>query len=748
MLDRIAHYRILRKLGEGGVGVVYAAHDERLERLVALKTLKESTLDDLARRRLWREARVAAGINHPSICQLYEIGEYAGELYLTMELLEGESLAARIGRSALAVPEAIQISLGILAALEVLHGKGVMHRDLKPSNIFLTPSGVKLLDFGLARPVHVSSSHADEPTVTAITKAGTVVGTPHYMAPEQLLAPEELDARTDLFAAGAILFEMLTGRRAFAGSSEIKILHAVLYEQPPALSGSTSISAVDLIVRRALAKNREDRYSTAHAMSNELRAALLRDDIGSPTMARAMTRLIVLPFRMLRPDPEFDYLSFSLPDAITHSLYGLGSLVVRSSLTAAKYGAVPLDLKVLGSEAEVDVALSGTLLRSGDQLRITTQLAEVPGGTVISSQTSQRSLRDIFQLQDDLVQCVVESLALPLTAREHRLLKHDVSTNAAAYEYYLRANQLSYDWQQIPIARDLYLRCVELDPNYAPGWARLGRCYRLLAKYWGDDEDFTRAESAFCRALDLNAELELTHNFFAQLESDLGGAERAMVRLLRRAEANANDPNLFAGLVYVCRFCGLLNASISAHEHARRLDPRIPTSVTHTFFMAGDYRKALDTSPGVFGYMGAVCLAYLGREQEALTLLRKGEHEFQQELIRNYLMSLRALLEGKQAESLKATDRAVRLIHKGGEELYYMVRQLAYLGETTRAIQELERSVEYGFFCYQAMVRDPWLNSLRSDQEFMRILQGARRRHDQARQMFLDHGGERLLGPT
>src|SRR3989475_10905954 len=226
------------------------------------------------------------------------------------------------------------------------------------------------------------------------------------------------------------------------------------------------------------------------------------DSVSAPAPAPHMTRLIVMPFRILRSDPETDFLAFSLPDAITSSLSGLDSLIVRSSVAAARFASDTPDLKVIASEAGVDVVLTGTLLRAGDQLRVSTQLAEAPGGTLLWSKTSNASLRDIFQLEDELVQRIVESLSLPLTAREDRRLKHDVPASATAYEFYLRANQLALDWESVVLARDLYQRCVEEDPQYAPAWARLGRCFRMLAKWGGHPkEDLAQAQHTFERAL-------------------------------------------------------------------------------------------------------------------------------------------------------------------------------------------------------------------------------------------------------
>ena len=231
--DRIGHYAITNKLGAGAMGVVYAARDERLGRTVALKTMASLANDETARKRFWREARAAASVNHPNVCQIYEIGEDLGELFIAMELLEGEPLAERLRQGAMSVSQAVPIGLEMLAALTALHARGIVHRDLKPSNVFLTPHGVKLLDFGLARPGPEETIDAD----SALTRTGVVMGTPRYMAPEQVMG-ELVDGRGDLFAAGAILFEMLAGRPAFSGRTVGEVLHATMSEQPPALTGS------------------------------------------------------------------------------------------------------------------------------------------------------------------------------------------------------------------------------------------------------------------------------------------------------------------------------------------------------------------------------------------------------------------------------------------------------------------------------------------------------------------------------
>jgi serine/threonine-protein kinase len=264
---RIGRYRIERKIGEGGMGVVYAARDERLDRTVALKTIRGDT-DDTARKRIWREARAAAGISHPNICQLYEVDETDDGIVLAMELLAGEPLGARLARGPLSPADSSALSLQVLDALAALHSAGLIHRDLKPSNLFLTPHGVKLLDFGLARPISRSLG-AD--TGTLLTEVGAIVGTPNYMAPEQVRG-EALDGRADLFSMAAILFEMLSGKMAFGGPTMIDVLHAVLHEQPPALAGGAAVAGLDRVIHRRCRSSRR----TATTRSRRWRAPSAR----------------------------------------------------------------------------------------------------------------------------------------------------------------------------------------------------------------------------------------------------------------------------------------------------------------------------------------------------------------------------------------------------------------------------------------------------------------------------------------
>ena len=458
------------------MGVVYAAHDERLDRAVAIKRMRQGA-DEQERQRLWREARVAASVSHPNICQLYEIEEDGVELFLTMELLDGEPLSARLERGPLSPPEAGQIALSVLSALAALHDHGIVHRDLKPSNIFLSRHGVKLLDFGISRALTGAGAVQGVPTLS-----GLIVGTPRYMAPEQLEG-KTVDLRSDLFALGMVLYEMVAGRPPFDGGSIFEVATAILKDEPPALGGSSGIIALDRIIQRALRKPPDARYQTAAVFAQELRSAMLVTDSTEAPSVRPMTRLVVLPFRVLRPDPAIDFLAFSLADAISSALSGLPALVVRSTAAAAAFANGTPDFAALARALDVDVALLGTLLSSGGQVRVSAQLVQVPSGTLLRPITSQVTGGEIFQLQDNLAQSIVESLSLSLTARDQGRINRDVPASQEAYEWYLRANQLQLDSKHWPAALDLYRRCVERDPQFAPAWARLGRCYRVMGKF-------------------------------------------------------------------------------------------------------------------------------------------------------------------------------------------------------------------------------------------------------------------------
>lgn len=466
---------------------------------------------------------------------------------------------------------------------------------------------------------------------------------------------------------------------------------------------------------------------------------------------------MILPFRLLRPDPDTGFLAFSVPDAVVHALSGLQSLTVRSSGASARYGAEQFDLKQIAAEADVDAVVTGTLLRSGDQIRLSAQLLAVPAGTVLWSQTFQVSMTELFALQDRLVTDTVRSLSLSLTAGEQRRLARDVPTSPAAYEFFLRGNEVIgpqgiTSSSDLRVARELYTRAVEEDPQFAPAWARLGRCVYLIAKVdsISDSEaqrsrTLAHAETCFQRALELSPDLPLAHYVYALLEIDQGRARSAMVRLIARAAAGSSQPDLYAALVQACRYCGLLEPSIAAHFRARALDPTIPTSGYQSLWHLGEDDRALREGVRPF-FLIAILTGMRGDRPRALQLLSEIEARGPTTLLRYMVAAMRAVFEDRQDRAVENAVRIFEAPHPDPEALYFVGRTLAYFGDR-RAVTEFGRALDLGFVVYRVLLKkDPWLDPLRGTTEFHDLLERSREVYRECRTAYLDAGGEPLLG--
>ncbi len=745
---RLGPYAVVSLIGRGGMGEVYRADDERLGRSVAIKVLApEFTSDPDRRKRFEREARAIAALNHPHICAIHDIGREGGIDYLVMELLDGEPLADRIARGALPFDQARAIAITVVETLAAVHERGLIHRDLKPANIFLTRHGVKLLDFGLARDVSPGRS-----IDTALTQHGVVMGTPKYLAPEQLRG-QAVDHRADLFAAGAVIYEMLAGRAAFEAPSLVDILHAVSYDEPPPLPPGVP-QYFERAVRKALAKHASDRPPDANGLAAALayvpESSTVAVDRADIPVAAPLTRLIVLPFRLLRPDADTDFLAFSLPDAVSAALSGLESVLVRSTLSATPPSGSAMDLQALARTAQVDAVVTGTLLRAGNEVRLSAQLVAVPDGSLLWSHTIQAPVTDLFQLQDALTNAIVSALHVPLSAHDRRALRQDVPVSGAAYELFLRANKLAADSSAWIEVKDLLERAVELDPGYAPAWARLGRTLRVLAKYGGPErrEDRSKAERAFERALALNPDLATAHYLVAHLESETGRAAEAMVRLLTRARSRRADPELLAGLVTTCRYCGLLDESIAAYHVANRIDPATRTSVTYSYYMKGDYEAAIATDLAGMAFAATLARMRLGRIDEAMPVIDHLEHQSPHEGVRIISSGYRAAVNG----DVDALMTYIGRMHESGfaapEGYFLLAAFAAKAGAVEGALGVLERSVDGGYFCPQALQSDPYFDSLRSRPQFARLIVASDEGRARAREAFERAGGPLVTRPS
>ena len=749
---QIGRYRVLSHIGRGGMGEVFLAQDTSLGRKVALKLLPpDFTRNEERLRRFRQEARATSALNHPNILTIHEIGQDGTLHFIATEYVEGETLREHISRAPMTLGQALDVAVQVASALAAAHQAGIIHRDIKPENIMVRQDGiVKVLDFGIAKLGQVMSPTIDTQATTRLmvqTEPGRVMGTVAYMSPEQARG-EEIDARSDLFSFGVVLYEMATGQPAFKGNTAAVIFDAILNKVPisPVLLNSALPNELEQIINMALQKDRQLRYRSAEAMARDLRS--LRLGLGvSAAPQDSERRLIVLPFRMLRPDAEIDFLTFSLPDAITNSLSGLDSLLVRSSLAASRFANTSPDLRVVAAEAAVNTVLTGTLLRAGEQLRVSTQLVEAPSGTLIWSHTAQVDLQDIFELHDELVNRIVDSLSVPLTSREREMVKRDVPVNAIAYELYLRANELAQDVRHISEARALYERSVELDPQYAPAWARLGRCYWWQAKWSSQaDQDLELAEQAFQRAFRLNPDLPLAHNFYARFEADRGRAILAFQRLLQRVRISRLDAELYVGLVQACRYAGLLQASVAAHSRAVNLDPQARTSVAYTYFMTGDYPQVMSAPKADEGYIETCSLMLMSRNREASELISeslevvKGLTAF-----REGMEIIADIIAGNRTKSLESIEKRLQRKFVDLEHCYHLSRQMSYLGETRRALDTLNLITERGFCCYPALTIDPWFEPLRGTEKFQTVVAQAKALHEKARRAFIEAGGEQAL---
>jgi TolB-like protein len=460
--------------------------------------------------------------------------------------------------------------------------------------------------------------------------------------------------------------------------------------------------------------------------------------------ARPLSRLAVLPFRLLKPDTEIDYLGASLADALISSLLGFESLVVRSSLKSSRYANTLPDLNALAADLAVDMVLTGTIVRMQDRVRVSSELVSVPAGDIIWTHVQQVPLDAVFDLHDDLARRVAASL--PLTARDKARKSAGRTSDPKAFDLYLRGMQLrmeSGSWRQ---ARAFFEQALRLDPGFASAWAERGRLDRVLGKY-GDPARFAHAETALRRALELDADSGAAHYYFAQLEIDLGRLDAALERLLARARLGRAEPHVYAALVHACRYAGLLDESLRAHELARRLDPAIATSVLHTYYMRGEFERALDEAYQSSDPFEARLLVALARNHDALAAARREEVRFGgYPMLSAFSTAMRAALEGKREEALDALAPFEQTAFTDGEGLFYVAEIYAMLAEPRRAIATLERAVDAGFYCLPAFQNSAPLAELRPAGGWTTLIDRVSERQEAVARAFNDKGGRSLLG--
>ena len=757
----ISHYRVLERLGGGGMGVVYKAEDTRLGRLVALKFLPDETAKDArALDRFKREARAASALNHPNICTVHDIGEEDGQFFIVMELLEGQTLTQHIKGKPLKTKEALDIGIAVAEAMDGAHAKGIIHRDIKPANIFVTNEGqTKILDFGLAKVApHVGdlkqAAGSNLPTLPPdedrLTSPGVTLGTVGYMSPEQVRGEGDLDSRTDLFSLGAVLYEMATGQQPFAGASTVLTFDAILHKAPtaPVLLNPELLPKLQEVINKALEKDRALRYQHASEICADLKR-LKRDMDSGRSVASAPAaeiqpwwrgRLAVLPFVNGSGDASAEYLSDGISESLINSLSQLPHLKVMSRDSAFRYKGKEKDAETIGRELGVRAVLKGIVTQRGDNLTISTELIDASDNSHIWGQLYRRKPSDIFALQEKIAREITKALRLHLTGEEEKRLAKSYTVNPEAYQLYLKGR---YWWNKrtedgLRKGIEYFQQAIAKNPAYALAYSGLADAYSLLFDYGfrSPKEAFLSAEAAARKALELDNTLSEAHTSLAFILAnytwDWPGAEAEFQRAitLNPGYSMAHQWHGFA-----LWKTGQLDEAIAEHKRALELDPlslAVNRNLGLSFYFARQYDlaaeqllKTLEMDPGF-----VLTRDYLGLAYVQKGMCREGLAECEKSLANTpgtgfTLSSLGCVYaaSGKRADAKHVLDELNELSKQRYVSASFSARIYAALGEKERALESLEeayadRSVEVG----PGLKPDPAFDPLRSDERFQDLL--------------------------
>jgi len=746
---RFGPYEIMAVLGAGGMGEVYRAHDERLGREVAIKVLPPELAADPDRlRRFEQEARAASALNHPNILTVYDVGAHEGAPYLVTELLEGESLRERLRNGALPARKAVELAAQVCAGLAAAHEKGIVHRDLKPENLFVTSDGhVKILDFGIAKLAAPKVREGLEGPATEVdaTEAGMMLGTLGYMSPEQVRGMR-CDHRTDIFAFGCVLYEMLSGKRAFSGETAADTITAILSKDPAPLDGPSSAVPPGLqgIVQRSLEKRSEDRFSSAHDLAlalNAVAGTLLTGRSPSDALAGS---IVVLPFENLSPDPENAYFADGLTEEIIADLAKVRALRVISRTSAMLLRGSKKNVPTIARELKVRYVLEGSVRRAGQSLRITAQLIDAAADTHLWAEKYTGTFDDVFDMQEKVSRAIVDALRLELTPQEHQRIAERPIPNVYAYECYLKARREIWrlDGPSLDKAMEYLeqgLRAVPDNPLLLAGVGYVH--FQRVNMGFAQEDSLRKAEAFATRALELAPDLSHGHLVLGLIAAWHRGMIKTAIAhfdQVLKADPNDQDALRWSGMFHA--FVGRTAEAASMGERVIAMDPMSPMSympLAFSHWLDGRFDAALTVweracrvDPGnpIVRLVGVHLLIPMGRHEEAIAMAERGEQEEQPTIFHRLALLWRYALVGDREKALSwMTPEALQTCRRDFVYSWYMACAYVMLGDADTTLDWLENAIELGFLNHRYLGEiDPILAPLRGDPRFRALMARAK----------------------